>query len=136
MGLKPSPYNSVRHYYWGEKFAQGNPRDLTNPFGYDQIRSNLPSMEMYDPTKPKLMKWNPAFNAMAGDIVTFVDDVRMTGSSKENATKFIIDLQAECNILDCKMRPEISSTVSGGSRGMDGNHLLCGEGYYIQDRVG
>ena len=84
MGMKPSPYNSVRHYYWGEEFARGNPRNLTNPFGYDQILLNLPSMESYDPTKPKLMKWNSALNAMAGDVVTFVDDVRMTGSSKEN----------------------------------------------------
>ena len=36
MGMKPSPYNAVRFYYWGEEFSRGNLRDLTNPFGYSQ----------------------------------------------------------------------------------------------------
>lgn len=84
MGMKPSPYNAVRHYYWGEEFAKGNPCNPNNPFGYDKIIMNLPSMEQYDPTKPKIIKWSSSRQAMSGDVVTFVDDVRITGSSKEH----------------------------------------------------
>ena len=32
MGMKPSPYNAVRFYYWGEEFAKGN---LLNVIGND-----------------------------------------------------------------------------------------------------
>lgn len=91
MGMRPSPYNAVRHYYWGEEFARGNPSDCTNPLGYDCIRLNLPGMSGYDPSLPKVMKWRntdpddlEAGGSIAGDVVTFVDDVRITGFSKEN----------------------------------------------------
>ena len=30
------------------------------------------------------MKWNSTGNCLAGDVITFVDDGRVTGSSKEN----------------------------------------------------
>ncbi|KAI2511897.1 hypothetical protein MHU86_2413 [Fragilaria crotonensis] len=33
MGMRPSPYNAVRFYYWAEEFAKGNLRDVSNPFG-------------------------------------------------------------------------------------------------------
>ena len=84
MGMKPSPYNAVRFYYWGEEFSRGNLRDLTNPFGYDSILLNLPGMSTYDATKPKLLKMNSSNGRVAGDVVTFVDDVRITGSSREH----------------------------------------------------
>ena len=42
-------------------------------------------MDTYDTTKPKIMKWNSARNHMSGGVVTFVDNVRMTGSSREHA---------------------------------------------------
>ena len=85
MGMKPSPYNAVRFYYWGEEFAMGNLRDESNPFGFDRVILNLPGMDTYDTTKPKIMKWNSARNHMSGGVVTFVDNVRMTGSSREHA---------------------------------------------------
>ena len=84
MGMRPSPYNAVRYYYWGEEFARGDPLDPQNPMGYDCIRLNLPGMNHFDPTLPKVMKWRTELGVVAGDIVTFVDDVRITGYSKEN----------------------------------------------------
>ena len=91
MGTRPSPYNAVRQYYWGEEFTRGNPEDKANPMGYDRIRINLPGMAEYDPAFPKIMKWrddalSPGAGEVAGDVVTFVDDVRITGHSKETAT--------------------------------------------------
>ena len=53
--LRPSPYNAVRYYYWGEEFARGDPSDTNNPMGYDQIRLNLPGMSEFDPLLPNVM---------------------------------------------------------------------------------
>ena len=89
MGMRPSPYLAIRHYYWGEEFARGNPGKIGNPMGYDRIRLNLPGMTEYDPAYPKVMKWRDGSKGLedghvAGDVVTFVDDVRVTGYSKSN----------------------------------------------------
>ena len=84
MGMRPSPYNAVRYYYWGEEFARGDRSTPTNPMGYDEIRLNLPGMSEYDPTLPKVMKWSTLTNTIAADVITFVNDGRVTGSSKES----------------------------------------------------
>ena len=89
MGMRPSPYLAIRQYYWGEEFARGNPERAENPMGYDRVRLNLPGMEAYDPKLPKVMKWRDdpkhiSGGHLAGDVVTFVDDVRVTGYSKSN----------------------------------------------------
>ena len=84
MGMKSSPYNAVRHYYWGEEFARGNPRQTGNPMGYSRVRLNLPGLEGFDPILPKVMKWNDDCGNIAGDVITFIDDVRIVGHSKEN----------------------------------------------------
>ena len=52
--------------------------------GYSRVRMNLSGLENYDPLLPKVMKWVEAPGAIAGDIITFVDDVRIIGHSKEN----------------------------------------------------
>jgi hypothetical protein len=57
--------------------------------GYDRIVLNLPGMSGYDPALPKVMKWRDSKTKgerghVAGDVVTFVDDVRVTGYSKAN----------------------------------------------------
>jgi hypothetical protein len=83
MGMRPSPYNAVRHYYWAEEFARGNPADSSNPMGYDLVLLNLPGSATYDPNQPKVMKWRSSEGCIAGDVITFVDDVRITASSKE-----------------------------------------------------
>lgn len=84
MGMRPSPYIAVRHYYWAEEFAKGDPSLPGNPMAYNRIILNLPGMSDYNPALPKVMKWNEAAQAIAGDVITFVDYVRVTGFSKEN----------------------------------------------------
>lgn len=84
MGMRPSTYNAVRHYYWAEEFARGDPNKRGNPMAFDKVILNLPGMDSYDPQLPKVMKWNSEARAIAGDVITFVDDIRITGFSKEN----------------------------------------------------
>ncbi|KAI2494742.1 hypothetical protein MHU86_19779 [Fragilaria crotonensis] len=98
MGMRPSPYIAVRYYYWGEEFARGNPARSDNPMGYDCIRLNLPGMSQFDPMLPKVMKWRTEAGVLAGDVITFVDDVRITGHSKETVTRCIVSSQAEFSI--------------------------------------
>jgi hypothetical protein len=84
MGMRPSPYNAVRYFYWGEELARGNPKDLSNPFAYSEVVLNLPGMTSYDPTMPHVYKWNSRVKRVAGEMVTFIDDSRGCGYSKEN----------------------------------------------------
>ena len=86
--MRPIPYNTIRFYYWGEDVVRGNPADPKNPMRFESVILNLPCTANYDPGAPKVMKWNDsAFQdrgAVAGDVVTFIDDGRLTGFSKEN----------------------------------------------------
>lgn len=88
MGMRSSPYNAVRYFYIGEAFLQGVPKSELNPMRYDRICLNLPCVTDYDPGLPTVMTWNNRAmdnkGRVAGDVITFVDDGRITGFSKEN----------------------------------------------------
>jgi hypothetical protein len=85
MGMKPSPYNSVRYFYWGEELARGDPRDSKIPLHYMSAEPNLPWMTTYDPTIPHVYNSNGTVERIAGEFTTFVDDTRILDYSKENA---------------------------------------------------
>jgi hypothetical protein len=85
MGCKPSPFFAVRFYYWAEEFARGHHSDPKNYMRWDFIRLNLPGDPSYNPTKPRVMKWDDSLQKIAGDIVGFVDDLRASGYSMEYA---------------------------------------------------
>lgn len=111
MGMRPSPYLAIRHYYWGEEFARGNPSRLDNPMGYDKVILNLPGMANYDPSNPKVIKWRNDPDAgtcgghVAGDVVTFVDDVRITGYSKSNCWKVYHQFASRMQYLGMQNAP-------------------------------
>jgi hypothetical protein len=52
---------------------------------WDEIKLNLPGDPEYNPSKPRVMKWNRLITRIAGDIVGFIDDLRATGHSREYA---------------------------------------------------
>jgi hypothetical protein len=85
MGCKPSPFFSVRFYYWAEEFARGWHADPKNALRWDFIKLNLPGDPAYNPTKPRVMKWDDVLQKIAGDILGFVDDLRASGYSTEAA---------------------------------------------------
>lgn len=85
MGMRPSPYNAVRYFYWAEEFARGKPTDPKYAIRYDRVILNLPGGDSFDPTLPMVMKWNDKVDRLAGDVVTFVDDLRATGHDSANA---------------------------------------------------
>jgi hypothetical protein len=79
MAFKPSPYMTARSYL-AEEF-RGNRRERTNPLRWDYIRLNLPGDPPYDPTLPRVIKWDKSIKNIAGHILAFVDDLRASGHS-------------------------------------------------------
>ena len=104
-GMKPSPFNSVRSYYFAEEFARGNPRLEENPMRYDQVILNCPGSSTYNPSLPRVMKWNDIASAIAGDVVTFVDDLRASGYSFENGWQVARQIASRLQYLGIQDAP-------------------------------
>ena len=99
MGMKPSPYNAVRFYYWAEDFIRGDRRCPTNPMQWDFIRLNLPGSADYDSSLPWVMKWRIDINGIAGDFIVYIDDVRVVGFSLENCWQVMRRAAAQLQYL-------------------------------------
>jgi hypothetical protein len=117
MGMKSSPYNSVRYFYWAEEFGRGNPLDEGNALRYDRVLLNLPGMAGFDPSKPNVMKWNDMVDRLAGDIITFVDDLRASGYDRENAWQVARQITSRLQYLGIQdaARKRRPSSQSGGA---------------------
>ena len=85
MGMKSSPYNSVRYFYWAEEFSRGDPLEEGNALRCDRVILNLPGMPDFDLAKSNVVKWNDTTGCLAGDIITLVDDLCASGYDRENA---------------------------------------------------
>ena len=83
MGLKSSPHGCIEMQALAEEVIRGNPADRRNPFYYDKVILNLPGSQNYNPAKAWLYKFHSDAKAVACDVVTYVDDLRLTGSTRE-----------------------------------------------------
>jgi hypothetical protein len=50
---------------------------------WDEARLNLSGDKAFDPTLPRVMKWDLIVDNIAGDVLTFVDDSRASGLDAE-----------------------------------------------------
>jgi hypothetical protein len=105
MDFKPSPYYSTRFYYWAEEFARGNRRDKENPLRWDEARLNLPGDKAFDPTLPRVMKWDRDIDNIAGDVLTFVDDLRASGLDQEVTWKISSQITSRLQHLGIQDAP-------------------------------
>ena len=87
MGFAPSSANAVKHLGLAQEIAAGDPLNIENPFHWSEIVLNLPGSDKFNPRLPWVYKLNKVTNRIAGDFVTFVDDIRVTGFSVENCWK-------------------------------------------------
>jgi len=83
MGLKSSPYNAIQGVLFAEEVIRGNPADPKNVFRWDFVRLNLPGMVDYQTHLPWVSKVRADDNRVASDFVSYVDDMRTCGNSKE-----------------------------------------------------
>jgi hypothetical protein len=105
MGMAPSTYIAIRMYYVAEEFCRGSASAKDNPMGYDKVRLNLPGSSDYNPSLPRVMKWNQAAKAISGGVVTFVDDLRASGHSVENSWQVSCQLGSRFQYLGIQDAP-------------------------------
>jgi hypothetical protein len=84
MGLKPSPYGCVRMQALANEIIRGDHTQHANPFHFDAVRLNLPGSLSYNPSLPRVSKIVSASGKIAGDLGTYVDDLRPVGSSERH----------------------------------------------------
>ena len=83
MGFKLSPHNAARHLAIATEFGLGDLLDDSNTFFWDEMKLNLPCSPSFDPGMPWLYKFDSRVRKIASDVVTFIDNKRVTGSSVE-----------------------------------------------------
>jgi hypothetical protein len=105
MGMAPSPYISIRMYYVAEEFCRGPASAKDNPMGYDEVRLNLPGSSDFNPSLPWVVRWSQAAKAIAGDVVTFVDDLLASGHSVENSWQVYRQLGSRIQYLGIQDAP-------------------------------
>ena len=105
MGLKPSPYMAIRFYYLAEEFVRGARHQRDNPLWWDRVRLNLPGDPAYDPTLPRVMKWDGLIENIAGDVVAFVDDLQASGHSVERTWAIARQIAARLQYLGLQDAP-------------------------------
>jgi hypothetical protein len=86
MGLTGSPYTCFQGACRGKRVSLGDRRDRENVFHWEGVVVNLPGTWDYDPTRPRLYKirWD---GNIAGDLVIYIDDVRVVANSLIEAWK-------------------------------------------------
>ena len=71
----------------------------------------------FDPAKPNVAKWNDIVDRLAGDIITFVDDLRASGYDRENGWQVARQIVARLQYLGIQdaARKRRPSSQSGGA---------------------
>lgn len=85
MGLRNSPEWAARFYYLMEEFVRGNEKCPKNPLAWDTVKLNIIGQPGFNPALPHVIKWKSWLNRPAGDLVSFVDDLRTLGYNQEEA---------------------------------------------------
>ena len=120
MGNTKCPYYAVRFYCLAEEVAKGNPDVESNPFHYSEVKLNLPGSSEFDPSLPWAFKWNSAIKQIAADILTYIDDGRLSASSRELSwrakTSFVSRLQ-RLGIQDAPRKTRPPSKTPGAWAG-------------------
>jgi hypothetical protein len=86
MGLKVSPYMAIKGLLLGLEWILGDTEDQNNVFHWERVRLNLPGSPSYDPRLPWVSKVRTDMerkDSLAALLVSYVDDLRVTGVSEE-----------------------------------------------------
>ena len=79
MGMRSSPWITIRLLMWMMEVVVGDRRDIGNPFHWNEVIFNLPGSPSYKPHLPRVYKWNKETNSIACDCKFFCDDFRLIG---------------------------------------------------------
>jgi hypothetical protein len=82
MGLRPSPYHFIKGFQIALESVQGDRTSPTNVFHWTTVILNLPGDANYNPSQPRVWKFNPITGRMAAALHSYVDDLRAVGCSE------------------------------------------------------
>jgi hypothetical protein len=83
MGLKPSPYFTIKATHLAYEVSNGDWHDPRNALQWDTVVLNLPGSDDYTPTHPWVYRITKSGD-MAGSTPAYVDDLRPVGSTAEH----------------------------------------------------
>jgi hypothetical protein len=127
MGLRPSPYVSVRGVLWLKEEAQGDSADQEHVFRWDRVDLNLPGDPAYSPVSPWVSK-RCRDGTLAADSVLYVDDIRPTGPTEEEArqaSQVMAKESARRGIQDAARKRRDVSQTPGAWAGCSHYEFLC-----------
>jgi hypothetical protein len=81
MGLKPSPYASVKGALRAKRVILGDRSELGNPFHWEKVCTNMPGDENYVATLPWIQK-KRRDGHLTTELVQYIDDLRTTAKDK------------------------------------------------------
>ena len=87
FGLTSSPELAAKFYYLAKEYVRGDHTAMNNPLRWDSVTLNLIGSENYNPSLANVFKWDKTDRRPAGDIISYVDDLRAIGFSLEQAWK-------------------------------------------------
>jgi hypothetical protein len=81
MGLKPSPYASVKGALRAKRVILGDRKNPQNPFHWERVWTNMPGDEHYVSSLPWIQK-KRRDGHLATELVQYIDDLRTTAKDK------------------------------------------------------
>ena len=83
MCFATSQYSATQGFAIAKEFVRGDALHPTNILFWDLLKINLPWMDTYDPTFPRVCKCDTRHNRIIPDFGTYCDETHATTSSVE-----------------------------------------------------
>jgi len=99
MGLRPSPYCSIKGFQVALECVMGDPTNPDNVFHWTDVILNLPGQLNYDPTRPRVWKLNGKTGRIAASLLTYVDDLRGLGSTQQQCWDVLHQVASKLSCL-------------------------------------
>jgi hypothetical protein len=115
MGMRPSPFVTIRLFAWAMEIIKGDRKNESNPFYWSDVILNCPGALAYDPGMPRVYKRNDLLDCIAADCVTFVDDLRTIGTRElvQRATHRVETLMGYLGLQDATRKRRAISQNPG-----------------------
>ena len=127
FGFSSSPEIAAMMYYLAEEVIRGDHRATNNPLRWDRVVLNLVGAVDYDPTMPNVYKWDGVNGRLAGDVLSYVDDLRVLGFSLEHAwliARWFASRMQQLGIQDASRKRRVDNGPwAGGVYGTDNGRI-------------
>ena len=85
FGNRQSPEICVKFYFIAEEIVRGDPFEPDSTLRYDKVFVNAVGTAEFNPALPNVYKWDEVNKKIAGDVISYIDDLWAIGHSTEEA---------------------------------------------------